>query len=411
MNRILAMNAPLVALWCLSSVASAQTTKPVAPAVNTPAVAPKAASAPKVIKPISPVAPKRVHKEATKKAVAKPTVPVKKAAALKTTPAASKAVTPNKSVPAAVKVNPAVAPGTASSPKAKASAKATPAVAVSTSTSTSKSNKSPAKASQNKVAPKAKSAVASKKAVTSQAVAPKAIEILSPRAPSGGPSTGTPSAAAVPQDSVVGLGSMSERGRPMFTGWMGVGTTIVTTDGFDAFSKDDALTGFSLGLGYSPMDLLPSGFSIIGMWERASTKADLRGEDTALTAQRFALGFEVRAQLFDRLDYYLRFAGTGLRIDAELEESSSGSLLNDRLWTYGIDATAGLQVHLLQIPTKNAQVVNLFARAEGGYLWLSQKDLLLGDTSDGAPVRLEPVKMTALDMGGDQFRFALGISY
>lgn len=391
MNHLLLRTVSLVALGCFSGLATAQTQPAEGAVPPTGSVAPSVAPTPKKPAPTKSAAPGKgtnsaTHqKKPTPDGVQEPVEPgpdqVKGAAGppavvTETVKAGAKPTAPPANIPA---VDPAIAaPGPVPFPETASSSSASPAVSL----------QSQRKPGDNRSEGKPK---------------------LAPAAPIGAPVAITLN-QPVSRDNAASSTELSHSS-PMLAAWMGVGTMVISAGGFDAFSDNDALTGFAMGLAYSPAGLLPPGFSILGTWEQASTQAEYRGEKTALSSQRFALGAEVRAALIPRVDYYLRVAGTGLRIRAELDESSSGANLRDRLWSFGLDATAGLQVHLLQIPTRTARDVNLFVRAEGGYVWLTKSKLSLASPSSDGPVRLEPIEVAKFDMGGDQFRFAIGINY
>lgn len=197
-------------------------------------------------------------------------------------------------------------------------------------------------------------------------------------------------------------------GAPRVEAWLGVGNTWVSNDGFDAFADDDVLVGVSAGAALRLGSTEGSGLRLVALWDLASRSAGYRGEDTSLSAMRFGLGPELALPLVGRLDLHLRAAASALRLDAELEESSSRTTLSDAAWIFGAEGAVGITFRFADLYAQRSPLAFLL-RAEAGYGWVASHELSL-EAEDG-PRRSEALELGELSLAGPFVRVGVGAGF
>jgi hypothetical protein len=197
---------------------------------------------------------------------------------------------------------------------------------------------------------------------------------------------------------------------PSISAWLGVGNVWIPSDGFDAFSNDDALTGFDAGAALSLANAAGLDVAAVAGVGIAGSDASYRGEETSLALTRFALGPELRGSLFDRVYWHGRLSPTLTRLSVEMDESSSGATLADTRWIWGAEAALGLELRFAEGSTSLPRALGFFVRVEAGYAWSPTSELTL-EAGSGAPVRTAPLELGELSLAGPLLRANAGIGF
>jgi len=199
---------------------------------------------------------------------------------------------------------------------------------------------------------------------------------------------------------------------PAFDFSIGLGTQLVSHAGLDAFSDDDGVPEFQLGLSAALSELGWAQLTAVARAGFGGTSGTNRGQLTELGTTKLGLGAELRAPAFERLYLFARLMPQAVHVSTELNESSSGVLLAQDQWTSGLDRTLGEVLRIAELrPRGLERGLGLFLRVEGGYGWTPAMDVELTASGDNAPVRTEPVPVGELALSGFSFGGALGLGY
>ena len=363
-------------LGLMASAAAAQAPAAPAPAAPAPAAKPAAAS-----KPAAHAAPA--------------------AAAPATAPAAPGAVPPE------------LAPWTAPEDESKASAPA-PDAAAGTATAAAGTATPPAAgtpaATPDGAATATADAAATSPAAASTAGARKSAPKNRAHSDAAAAALVAPAALEPPQDEPEVLTPVATT--PSFDFSIGFGTQLVSHDGLDAFSDDNGVSEFQLGLSAALSELGAAQLTAVARAGFGGTSGTLRNQPTELGTTKLGLGAELRAPAFERLYLFARLMPEAVHVSTELRETSSGVTLGQSQWTFGLDSALGAVLRIAELrPRGLERGLGLFLRLEAGYAWTPEMDVELTPTGGNAPVRTEPLRLGELALSGFSFGGALGLGY
>jgi hypothetical protein len=198
---------------------------------------------------------------------------------------------------------------------------------------------------------------------------------------------------------------------PALSLWLGFRDQIVSSDGLDPFSENDALPAFQLGASAGVYDFTSGQVALAANADFAGSSASVRGQPTELGVMRFGAGPELRVPFLDRLYLFGRLAPQALHVSTELDDTGSGMKFADEQWTFALDAALGASFRFAAAdPGGIPYPIGFFVRVEAGYLWSPALDLKL-PPSGNAPVRTAPLALNELALSGVSFGAALGVSY
>jgi hypothetical protein len=191
-------------------------------------------------------------------------------------------------------------------------------------------------------------------------------------------------------------------------------TAFVTNAGYDAFDENNGFTQFSMAGGRVIYGAGNVSVGLLAYWDYGTTDSAVRGEKSELDVHRLTLAPEVRLHLFPELYVFGRLAAGALRSSAKLEESTTGTELYARSWTFAADGTLGAALRAVRFGRRSADGA-LWLLAEGGYGWSPGVDLVLAPDEDdvAAPQRVAELTLGEgeLAVRGTMLRLMVGVSF
>ena len=199
---------------------------------------------------------------------------------------------------------------------------------------------------------------------------------------------------------------------PAFDFSIGLGNQLVSHAGLDAFSDDNSVPEFQLGLSAALNELGWAQLSAVARAGFGGTSGMNRGQPAELGTTKLGLGAELRAPAFERLYLFARLMPQAVHVSTELRETSSGVTLAQEQWMFGLDSALGVVLRFAELrPRGLERGLGVFLRLEGGYGWTPAMDLELTPSGGNAPVRTEPVALGELALSGFSFGGAIGLGY
>jgi hypothetical protein len=114
---------------------------------------------------------------------------------------------------------------------------------------------------------------------------------------------------------------------PSFDFSIGMGSQLVSHAGLDAFSDDNAVPEFQLGLSAALNELGWAQLAAVARAGFGGTSGTNRGQPTELGTTKLGLGAGLRAPAFERLYLFARVMPQAVHVSTELHETSSGVVL------------------------------------------------------------------------------------
>jgi hypothetical protein len=194
---------------------------------------------------------------------------------------------------------------------------------------------------------------------------------------------------------------------------LGLRTSFIASDGFDIFSKDNALPQVSFAAGRTIFSSGPLSFAAVLGWDWGAREADLRGADTSLFVNRVTLGAEARYHLLRRIYAFGRIAPGALNAWTTIADRVVGRDRESNTWAFATDLSAGAAFELAGDKSGTSKHPRLWAGAEGGYGWAQATKLKYDAESDDitSPVRLQPLSLGELAVRGPFFRLVGTLTY
>jgi hypothetical protein len=199
---------------------------------------------------------------------------------------------------------------------------------------------------------------------------------------------------------------------PAFDFSIGLGSQLVSHSGLDAFSDDNSVPEFQLGLSAALNELGPAQLTAVARAGFGGTSGTNRNQPTDLGTTKLGLGAELRAPAFERLYLFARLMPEAVYVSTELHETSSEVTLAQDQWTFGLDTALGAVLRIADLrPRGLERGLGLFLRFEAGYAWTPAMDIELTPSGGNAPVRTQPVQLGELALSGFSFGGAIGLGY
>jgi hypothetical protein len=204
---------------------------------------------------------------------------------------------------------------------------------------------------------------------------------------------------------------------------IGARAMFVADDGFDAFSDNDSLVAFTLGIGRSLYAADHVSFALMAFWDAGGRSSNLRGEPTEMFVHRLSLGPEVRWHPLQDGYLFGRVSPAVLRTVTTLNESSTGAVHDARSddvdlgvlssWDFGVDVTIGLAYELFGSAGRRSGPVRFWLFGEGGYGWATSTPLDWTPEADdpAAPERVAVLDQGELGVRGAFFRLAAATTF
>ncbi|HXU63287.1 MAG TPA: hypothetical protein VN962_16415 [Polyangia bacterium] len=190
----------------------------------------------------------------------------------------------------------------------------------------------------------------------------------------------------------------------------GVRTAYIKGAGFDPFSSNDAIVGFSLsGTRVLVRDGDLSLAAGVGL-DLGTSSASARGVPARLSLTQVSALAEGRYQPWSRFYLFGRLAPGLMHGAATLDDHTSpnGSELTDGFDLFSLDVAAGGAFCLGAIGTAR---VGAWLVADGGYGWAPSHHLVLSPSLNGDQDKAGTLDLGTLAPRGGFFRIALALGY
>ena len=200
--------------------------------------------------------------------------------------------------------------------------------------------------------------------------------------------------------------------QPIVEASLGARVSKVASSGFDPFAGSDELVQLSLGVAATALRAGPLSLAGVAFWDVGNRSARARGEATALMAQRLTLGPELRYNVLPPLYVFVHAMPAFAYAQASLDDDVAGATRYARHWSYGMDAAAGATYEFYARHGGAMNQARLWAKAEGGYGYLSSTHLgLEPDAGSAAPQRTASVDLGTLSLSGPYARVSVAVSF
>jgi hypothetical protein len=139
----------------------------------------------------------------------------------------------------------------------------------------------------------------------------------------------------------------------------------ITTDGFDAFSKNNALPQFSID---GTLPVLTRDKLVLGVglgWDMGARSAAVRGLHSELTTHRMTVPIEVRWNYVPGLYTFVKVAPGAAAMVASVSDGSRK--LGSTGWAFAADASVGASILLGSRKKLDQRGVHFWITPEGGY--------------------------------------------
>jgi len=195
-------------------------------------------------------------------------------------------------------------------------------------------------------------------------------------------------------------------------GELGLRSSFVTDKGYDAFSNDNALPQFSLGVSRTVWDEDRLSFAPGVIWDYGWRSSSARGQNTSLATHRLAVALEGRYHFLPWMYGLVRVTPGALHQAVEVDDALSAAPLVASSWVFALDASAGAAFLIGPQQESSASPVRFWLAAEGGYGFAGSSPLVLHpDLAEGDPRRTGDLDMGTLAMGGAFFRIYGSVTY
>jgi hypothetical protein len=193
----------------------------------------------------------------------------------------------------------------------------------------------------------------------------------------------------------------------------GVRNTVVTSEGYDPYSKTDLLAQGSVGVAYAFWRPRPFSLALAAGWDGGVHEAFARGAPASIAAHRLSLGLLTRTPILSRLDGFVRVSGEAIHLRGSIDEPSANAPLVARTWTWGIDALGGASILLATAGGDPAwPAARFWIDLEAGYAFAGEARMAYHpDVDDDDPRLYGSVDLPALRLSGFTTRASLAMSF
>jgi hypothetical protein len=213
---------------------------------------------------------------------------------------------------------------------------------------------------------------------------------------------------------ILAEGLVSERPPPRFDVIRlnaGLKMGYVTTDGYDAFSKNNALPQFSIDATY-PLFTREKLVLAAGLgWDIGARSADVRGLSSELTTHRMTVPIEVRWNYVPGLYTFVKVAPGAAAMVASVSDGTRS--LGTTGWAFAADASIGGAILLGSRKTLDQRSLRFWITPEGGYGLTTGARLRanLGRPDDQVLGSDEDTNLRSLALSGAFWRITASATY
>lgn len=199
-----------------------------------------------------------------------------------------------------------------------------------------------------------------------------------------------------------------------FSAGLGFRAGIVSGEGYDPFSKDNALASGTLFGSYTPFSLRPASLHLAFEWDFASPSSSARGNESSLEIQRLGVGLEARYSPISRLALFVRGMPSAIHTYASIDDAVLGKKLESSSWTWGLDVSGGAAARIGAVGSSEYPVASFWLALDMGYRFAGSTKMRLrpGDLGEEDQTRrFGEVPLPNLDLSGFIARLSGSVSF
>jgi hypothetical protein len=182
----------------------------------------------------------------------------------------------------------------------------------------------------------------------------------------------------------------------------GVRTTFIKDAAYDPYSRNDALTQFSLGMARTTIIRGNFSFAPGFRWDFGSSNATARGAETNLLAHRLTVPLEARLHAESWLYVFGRFAPGVMYQRSRVKDGALAEAMTDSGWVPAADVSAGVSMLFASFsgsPTSHAP--RFWITPEVGYAWAGRASAALSPKTEADdPRAFGTLSMTGVAVRG-----------
>lgn len=186
----------------------------------------------------------------------------------------------------------------------------------------------------------------------------------------------------------------------------GVRNTFVKDAAYDPYSKNDAMTQWSVGMSRTTIVRGAFSFAPGFRWDVGSSSATARGAETNILAHRLTVPLEARYHEATWLYFFGRAAPGAVYQRSKVNDPSLGEAMIDTGWVPAADFSLGASLMFANFsddPTSRAP--RFWITPEAGYSWAGRANAALSPKTEADdPRAFGTLSMTGVTLRGAFFR-------
>lgn len=199
-----------------------------------------------------------------------------------------------------------------------------------------------------------------------------------------------------------------------FSAGAGVRAAVVSSEGYDPYSKNNALPMVSLFGTFTPWPTRPVSGHLAFEWDFGSSGAQARGLPSSLSVHRLALGLEGRYAPVSRISLFARAMPSAIHVDGSVRDSFLNQTLATASWIWGLDLTGGAAARIAAVGSSDHPLVSFWVALDMGYRLTGSTEMKLrpGELSQKDAVRsFGDVPLPSLDLSGFVGRLSASVAF
>lgn len=183
----------------------------------------------------------------------------------------------------------------------------------------------------------------------------------------------------------------------------GVRGTFIKDAAYDPYSRDDALSQFSIGMARTTIIRGNLSFAPGFRWDVGSSSATARGAETNLLAHRLTVPLEARLHADTWLYVFGRFAPGAMYQRSRVQDAALAEAMTDSGWVPAADVSAGVSMLFASFTSsKTSHAPRFWITPEVGYAWAGRASAALSPKTEAD----DPRAFGTLSMAGVAVRGA-----
>lgn len=182
----------------------------------------------------------------------------------------------------------------------------------------------------------------------------------------------------------------------------GARTTFVKDAGYDPYSRNDALTQFSIGMARTTIVRGNFSFAPGFRWDVGSSASTARGAETNLLAHRITVPLEARLHAEPWLYVFGRFAPGAIYQRSRVQDAALSEAMTDSGWVPAADVSIGASIMFASFASsETSHAPRFWLTPEVGYAWAGRASAALSPKTEADdPRAFGTLSMTGVAVRG-----------